>query len=755
MEMIIALSIITVIFAAIFPLFGQIRDGWDSKQAAAETLQNGRILIDHMNRNLAKAVKVNAVSISSDTRGYIECQDNDAAIFRYDVNSATDYVEYGSPGGLSDLAGPVSQLRFICYDACDLDVPLDISTADVNDIRFVKAETIFKSSSPDQDKSLVASAYLRTNSSSESGLVGWWKLNETSGLTAVDSSYNDNNGTLMNMAGNEWTNGILNGALDFDGFNDYVQTTSNESKTSTDFTWACWFKADTTTGQHHLIWEGKATENGWGGSAANTHEAHINIGVPLQNDFIGCFYGTNEFSPAPGVIRIETNFSDTINWHHVAFVVTNASSSPSGELFLDGASVGTDTGNQTDRTDWDTNLRIGRPGANERYFDGKIDDVRVYGCALSDEEIIRLADVLRYREFTEAKASSNVTSITISTPSTNESDLLLAAVTTDGDTSLSLAPPMGEGWTQIDVDDYSNQVTLGAWWKLAEASESTEHQFTWSSGEQAYGWIMRFTGHDSTNPINVYSSDGESSASPTSPAVATTLNDCLILRLGAFNDDNITVDDPGLSGHTAITMDQSGSNMSDGLVGYWNMDETSGTIAVDSSGNGNNGTLINMNPTTDWVTGQIGGALDFDGSNNYVSLPIGSVINSLSNCTFAIWVNWDGSDFWERIWDFGTGTTYYMFLTPKNSYNSRMRFAITTSGMYSEEETDASTTLSSIGWHHVVVTIDADNHTHKLYLDGNPVGQNTYGYLEPDDLGITNKNYLAKSNFIADPYFHG
>jgi prepilin-type N-terminal cleavage/methylation domain-containing protein len=157
MEMIIALSIITIVFASIFPLFGQIRDGWDSKQAAADTLQNGRILIDHMNRNLAKAVKVTAVSISSDISGYIEFEDNDAAIFRYDVNSATDYVEYGSAGGLSDLAGPVSRLRFICYDACDLDAPLDISTADVNDIRFVKAETILtSSSSPGQEKTLVA-----------------------------------------------------------------------------------------------------------------------------------------------------------------------------------------------------------------------------------------------------------------------------------------------------------------------------------------------------------------------------------------------------------------------------------------------------------------------------------------------------------------------------------------------------------------------------------------------------------------------
>jgi type II secretory pathway pseudopilin PulG len=72
LEMVMALAMMAIVFAAIVPLFRQIRDGWDSKQAAAETLQNGRILIDHMNRNLAKAVKITAVSDSSEPNGYIE-----------------------------------------------------------------------------------------------------------------------------------------------------------------------------------------------------------------------------------------------------------------------------------------------------------------------------------------------------------------------------------------------------------------------------------------------------------------------------------------------------------------------------------------------------------------------------------------------------------------------------------------------------------------------------------------------------------
>ena len=54
-----------------------------------------------------------------------------------------------------------------------------------------------------------------------------------------------------------------------------------------------------------------------------------------------------------------------------------------------------------------------------------------------------------------------------------------------------------------------------------------------------------------------------------------------------------------------------------GLVGYWSMDEGSGSYATDSSGNKNTGILTN-GPT--WVDGKRGKALNFDGSNDYVSI---------------------------------------------------------------------------------------------------------------------------------------
>ena len=53
------------------------------------------------------------------------------------------------------------------------------------------------------------------------------------------------------------------------------------------------------------------------------------------------------------------------------------------------------------------------------------------------------------------------------------------------------------------------------------------------------------------------------------------------------------------------------AQLQNGLVGYWSFNEGSGTIAGDSSGNGNTATLVN-GPT--WIaSGAIAGALSFDG----------------------------------------------------------------------------------------------------------------------------------------------
>ena len=167
LEMVIAIAIMAVVFSALLPQFRNISNSWASKQGNAEVLQNGRVLVDYLNRNLAKAVKVIAVSDSSETDGYIEFEDKDAITYRCDI-AANNYIEFGQVGDLFDLAGPVSSLRFTCYALDDLDTAI----TDVGSIRFVRVEaTMVNSSANGQDKTFTTSAFIRTSSTAGSASV--------------------------------------------------------------------------------------------------------------------------------------------------------------------------------------------------------------------------------------------------------------------------------------------------------------------------------------------------------------------------------------------------------------------------------------------------------------------------------------------------------------------------------------------------------------------------------------------------------
>lgn len=150
-----------------------------------------------------------------------------------------------------------------------------------------------------------------------------------------------------------------------------------------------------------------------------------------------------------------------------------------------------------------------------------------------------------------------------------------------------------------------------------------------------------------------------------------------------------------------------------------------------------------------YTTGKTGQAIDLDGTDDYVDLPDG-IANSTA-ITIAAWVFWDGSSNWQRIFDFGTGTTQYMYLTPKSSEGT-MEFGITTGGSASKQilVTDA---LPTGQWVHVAVTIGIN--TGVLYINGEPrvAGRIT---LNPSAVNATapQNNYIGKGQF-SDPLFNG
>ncbi len=205
--------------------------------------------------------------------------------------------------------------------------------------------------------------------------------------------------------------------------------------------------------------------------------------------------------------------------------------------------------------------------------------------------------------------------------------------------------------------------------------------------------------------------------------------------------------DETLADGTVVEGDTWQFNTGGKLVGWWKLD---GDVK-DSSGNDNHGTAENGPEFID-------GAVHLDGGDDYVSLPIGKLISSLTDATFAVWVNIDstaGYDQWQRIFDFGSDESTYMFLTPRSGYDQEMRFAMTAgSGLGDEDITSAPMTLPA-DRRHVAVTINTGNNTHTLYLDGKVVAKNTDARYAPSSLGVTTNNWLGRSQYSVDPYLKG
>ena len=168
-----------------------------------------------------------------------------------------------------------------------------------------------------------------------------------------------------------------------------------------------------------------------------------------------------------------------------------------------------------------------------------------------------------------------------------------------------------------------------------------------------------------------------------------------------------------------------------GLVAYWNFDEGSGTVAHDSSGNGNDGILCN-GPT--WVNGKNGTALSFNGVDDYVNITENTDLNPhMSNWTVSAWLNiaqlsrvWDGYGFvivGKRQTEYDQSLILLAF--GGASATSQARFGFVFDG-HCQLAGGQSALMNVFGWHNVVgVRRGGDLY---VYVDGIEYGPNNYAY---------------------------
>jgi len=187
----------------------------------------------------------------------------------------------------------------------------------------------------------------------------------------------------------------------------------------------------------------------------------------------------------------------------------------------------------------------------------------------------------------------------------------------------------------------------------------------------------------------------------------------------------------------------------DNLVAYYAFENNT----QDGSGNGYDATASGNPQYVSGPTGY-GMAMEFDGSGDYVRLPIGSAIAAMNDITVSTWANFsDLGGGWQRLWDFGNDEQINMFVTPRMGTAGELRFAITIAGNTAESNITATATLPS-GWHHVAAVIDSASMTMKLYQDGKLVVEGPTLTLS-SDLGDTTENYLGRSQYAADSYYFG
>jgi hypothetical protein len=162
------------------------------------------------------------------------------------------------------------------------------------------------------------------------------------------------------------------------------------------------------------------------------------------------------------------------------------------------------------------------------------------------------------------------------------------------------------------------------------------------------------------------------------------------------------------------------------LVGHWKLDETSGTMAADSSDSSNTGTVSGAGASPAWTTGADGGALSFDGTDYDV---VGSLLTDYVDCgsdislkpaaevTVAGWYNTDTYSYYGQIagiaFDEGSNESGYSIVTEEDGWIGFWLVGEGGSGTYLwTSDVPAVPT----GWTYVAGTYDGA--TMRLYING-------------------------------------
>ncbi|MCF6148045.1 MAG: S8 family serine peptidase [Candidatus Kuenenia sp.] len=554
-------------------------------------------------------------------------------------------------------------------------------------------------------------------------LAAYYTFEEGAGTIAGDSSGNGNDGTINGDA--IWTSGVneIGGGLQFDGVDDYVDI--GDIDLTDTFSIATWIKIS-SMGKLMIV-----------GKTFQTYQFFVS---PEGN----LMFQRNSATPInyPAALVPDT-------WYHVAitFDTTNGMS-----LYLNGSLVSTN-GDVSITNENNAVTKIGATGFTPmHFFSGVIDEVRIYRSALTSQEILDLYStnsnsLLGYYNFEEGAG----TIAGDSSGNGNDGTINGVAIWTSGVNEIG-------GGLQFDgVDDYvdigdidlTDAFSIAAWIKISSMGKlmivgktfQTYQFFVSPEGNLMFQrnsatpinypaalvpdtWYHVAITFDTTNGMSLYLNG---SLVSTNGDVSITNENNAVTKIGAtgftpmhfFSGviDEVRIYRSALTSQEILDLYSTNSNS---LLGYYNFEEGAGTIAGDSSGNGNDGTI---NGVAIWTSGvnEIGGGLQFDGVDDYVDIGDIDLTDAFS---IAAWIKISSMG---KLMIVGkTFQTYQFFVSPEGNLMFQRNSAT---------PINYPAALVPDTWYHVAITFDTTNGM-SLYLNGNMVSTN-------GDVSITNENNAA------------
>lgn len=508
------------------------------------------------------------------------------------------------------------------------------------------------------------------------GLVGYWKMDEASwnGTTgeAKDSSGNGNNGT----AGNSATTGVGKfGKAGVLGSNKYLSvtdsTTIDPANTVTVSTWV----------------KGSAQNQPNIGIVSKRYHAsndpYNSYGIGTQNSFNPPFTFCISNNAQSGTLTCATSTTNinTSSWQHVVGTYDGSNI----KIYVNGILEGTTAAANYTLTYSNLPLTIGCYSTNNQCWSGSIDESRIYNRSLSPSEVTDLYNFgpqpVGYWRFDEGAGStandssgySNNASISSGSYANGKYGKALSKNGSGAGASFTYS-----AGSLLDFAASSN-LSIGFWLKssTSHTARIMEAPTNGGMGLEYAGTtlsLIAFSGNSSTFS-NAISFDGNwhhyfvtydgTTARFYKDGVLTTSNSytgnwstgskTFYLGGDASFPLNGVLDDARIYNYALssgqVTQVLNAGHPAPGSplgspIGYWKFNEGYSTTAYNSGNtSGINGTLTNMSSpatsTSGWTnSGKFGKSLNFDGSNDYVSIPTSVSLDPGSgNFTATIWLN--------------------------------------------------------------------------------------------------------------------